>query len=492
MMARDGWRGLLWPALCGIALATGQAPLGWWPVALVGLACLMLQLDRPVVAGWVAGTAYFGFALFWIVQPFLVDPARHGWMAPFALILMAGGLALFWGLAGWLARLWQGGRTRAVAFAVALAAVEALRGVVLTGFPWAQVGHIWIGTPLDQWAAVVGANGLTLGTTLAAALPAVVGWWAVPGLAVVASGAMIVAEARLRVPPGPERAASLRLVQPNAEQHLKWDPDQARLLFDRQLAITAAGTPVDLTIWPETSVPYLIDLYPEVAGLMAEAGQGGLVAAGVQRVDGNRAWNSLAVIAPDGRVRDWYDKWHLVPFGEYIPFGDLAFDWFGLRAFAAQTGAGYSAGTGPMIVDLGPSLGRVAPLICYEAVFPGHLRALTERPDWILQVTNDAWFGTLTGPWQHAAQARLRAVEQGLPLVRVANTGLTVVFDAHGHVVADLPFGEATSLTLAAIPGALPPTPYARFGEWPFLVWLGGLVALLVARRRLDALRPRR
>jgi apolipoprotein N-acyltransferase len=479
-------QGLFAAALAGLAAAAGQAPLSLWWLALPGLSALVWVVGhgaRPGRLAWVGGAAMFGAALSWIVNPFFVDPARHGWMAPFALVLMAGGLALFWALAGRIAGRWPKGPPRALAFAVALAGTEALRGVVFTGFPWALPGHIWIDTALAQWAALIGANGMTLVTLLAAALPAVAGWWAVPALAVVASGALIVAEARLRQPGPPDRVASLRLVQPDADQHLKWDPDQARLLFDRQLSLTAEGLPVDLTIWPETSVPYLIDAYPQVAGLMSDAARGGLVAAGVQRVEGARGWNSLAVIAPGGAVTATYDKWHLVPFGEYIPFGDLAFDWFGLTAFAAQVGAGYSAGPGPGVIDLGPALGTVAPLICYEAIFPRHLRALAERPDWTLQITNDAWFGTRTGPWQHAALARLRAIEQGLPLVRVANTGLTVVWDAHGRQVAALPFGAAGQLTLSAIPGALPATPYARLGEGAFLLCLAAFaVGLMVMR----------
>ncbi len=472
--------------LGGLAAATGQAPLGFWWLALVGLAglvAIVARSDAPGRLAWVAGAAQFGAALSWIVNPFFVDAARQGWMAPFAIVLMAGGLALFWGAAGWIAGFWRKGPPRALAFAVALAGTEAARGIVLTGFPWALPGHIWIDTPIAQWAAVIGANGLTLATLLVAALPAAGGWWAVPALAVVASGAMILAEARLRQEPGPERPVSLRLVQPNAEQRLKWDPDQARILFDRQLALTAGGAKADLTIWPETAVPYLIDIYPEVAMAMADAARGGLVAAGVQRVDGPLAFNSLAVIAPGGAVTATYDKWHLVPFGEYIPFGDLLYDWFGVTAFAARVGAGYTAGPGPQVIDLGPRLGIVAPLICYEAIFPRTLNALPQRPDWILQVTNDAWFGTFSGPWQHAALARLRAIEQGLPLVRVANTGLTVVWDAHGREVAALPFGEPGQLTLPAIPGALPLTPYARWGEWPFLLWLGALALGLIVMR---------
>jgi apolipoprotein N-acyltransferase len=469
-------------ALAGLAAAAGQAPLSVWWLALAGFAWLIhliAQAPAPGRVAWTAGAAMFGASLSWIVNPFFVDPVRHAWMAPFALVLMAGGLALFWALAGWVAGRWPAGPVRALAFAVALAGAEALRGVVFTGFPWALPGHIWIDTAIVQWAAVTGANGLTLATLLVAALPATGGWWAVPALAVVASGALILAEARLRQPPPPDRPASLRLVQPDADQHLKWDPDEARTLFDRQLALTAEGPPADLTIWPETSVPYLIDLYPEVATVMSAAARGGLVAAGVQRVEGPRGWNSLAVIAPGGTVTATYDKWHLVPFGEYIPFGDRLHDWFGLTAFAAQVGAGYSPGPGPQVIDLGQALGTVAPLICYEAIFPRHLNALPARPDWLLQITNDAWFGTRSGPWQHAALARLRAIEQGLPLVRVANTGLTVVWDAQGRQIDALPFGEPGELRLAVLPGALPPTVYARLGEWPFLLCLSALALAL-------------
>jgi apolipoprotein N-acyltransferase len=171
-----------------------------------------------------------------------------------------------------------------------------------------------------------------------------------------------------------------------------------------------------------------------------------------------------------------------VPFGEYIPFGDLAYKWFGLRAFAAQEGASYSAGTGPKLLDFGPVMGRALPLICYEGIFPQDVNAAPARADWLLQVTNDAWFGTVSGPFQHADQARMRAIEQGLPLVRVANTGITAVYDARGQVLASLAFGQEAHLD-AALPGALPATPFFRWGEAPALVLLGGLALFLIRRQ---------
>ncbi len=482
-----GWRTVALPAGAGLVLATGQAPLGWVWIAFPALCLLIHAVARAqgraamIWVAWGGGFAYFCATLGWIVSPFFVDPVRHGWMAPFALLGMAAGMALFWALAGWAASM---SRHHALAFATALGAAELARGYVLTGFPWALIGHMWIDTPFAQLAAYVGPSGLTLLTLLVAAVPIITYRWAGPIVGVAAVAAFAAGTARLDLPPGPPRDVSLRLVQPNAEQHLKWDPDQARIIFDRQLALTAAEPVADLTIWPETALPYLLDRTPEVGQMIADAAQGNPVIVGLQRVDGTRGWNSMALIAPDGTMAQHYDKWHLVPFGEYIPFGDVAYDWFGLQAFASQLGASYAAGSGPAVMDLGARLGTIIPLICYEAVFPQDVNAAPDGANWILQITNDAWFGTLTGPWQHAAQARFRAIEQGLPLVRVANTGITAVYDAHGRVVQDIPFGTAAALDLPAIPGALPPPPYAHFGEMPVLMLLAGLALGLIAAQR--------
>jgi apolipoprotein N-acyltransferase len=215
--------------------------------------------------------------------------------------------------------------------------------------------------------------------------------------------------------------------------------------------------------------------------MIAEAAGGVPVALGVQRSEGLRYFNSLAVIGPDAVPRAVYDKFHLVPFGEYIPFGDLAAR-FGLSAFAAQAGNGYTAGPGAALLDLG-DLGRVQPLICYEAVFPQDLRAVPARPDWLLQATNDAWFGQLSGPWQHLAQARMRAIEMGLPLARAANTGISAMIDARGRVVAALGLDRA-GVVDADLPAALPVTPYARLGDLPVLLVLIGAMGALAAVRR--------
>jgi apolipoprotein N-acyltransferase len=493
-MAWSGWPGWSGAGLAfglGAVMATGQAPLGFWWLMLPGLAALIHLVTRSSGTVWLAlfgGAGYFALALSWIFEPFLIDVARHGWMAPFAVVFLSFGLALFWAAAGVLAGLMPGRALRVMTFAAALGAAELARGYVLTGFPWALIGHVWIDTPLAQMTALIGPSGLTAITVLAAALPVAFRWTGLGvGAAILAAGAAFGVQ-RLAQPEPAARDVLLRLVQPNADQKVKWDPDVARMLFDRQVAFTAGKPQPDLVIWPETAVPYLLESNPKVAEAIAFAAGGVPVVAGVQRYDGTEARNGLVVIGDAGQIEAAYDKHHLVPFGEYIPFGDLMFDWFGVQAFAARLGNGYAAGPGPMAIDLGPELGRFAPLICYEAVFPQDLRGLPVRPDWILQITNDAWFGTLTGPYQHLAQARFRAIEQGLPLVRVANTGITAMIDARGQIVAALPRGEAGYLD-TGLPGAMAKTPFARWGEWPVLVLLAGLALWLVTWRSLDVRR---
>ncbi|MDZ7906923.1 MAG: apolipoprotein N-acyltransferase [Gemmobacter sp.] len=481
--------------MLGLLAAAGQAPLGaWWLAmpAFTGICWLVANAPGGRIAlwrGWLAGVGYFAGALNWIVQPFLVEPERYGWMAPFALVLMAAGLALFWAVAA--AGTGLGGRSRAgraLGFALALTGAEALRGFLFTGFPWALPGHIWIDTPVAQFAALTGANGLTLLTLLLAALPAAFGLRGCGAALAGSAAVMAFGLWRLDQPIPEPTGRMLRLVQPNADQSLKWSPEHAERLFRLQLDLTAADPRPDLVIWPETALPYLLQEGRGAAVAVAQAGNGVPVALGAQRLLGDAAYNSLAVIGAGGQVDALYDKHHLVPFGEYMPLGEWLWQLFGIRAFAAQQGHGYAAGPGAAVLDLGV-LGKALPLICYEAVFSRDLRAAPERADWILQITNDAWFGTLTGPFQHAAQARLRAVEMGLPLVRVGNTGVTQITDAVGRVQAELPFGTAGKLD-AMLPGALPPTPFARWGEGPFLLTFGFLLALLAVMRRkapLDA-----
>jgi apolipoprotein N-acyltransferase len=274
----------------------------------------------------------------------------------------------------------------------------------------------------------------------------------------------------------------VRLVQPNAPQDEKWDPERVIEFYRRQIAFTAAPGAPDITIWPETAIPWPLDVAGPVLEEIAAAARDGPVVLGLNRREGGQWFNALVVTGTGGAVAEVYDKHHLVPFGEYIPLGHLA-RVIGLQSFAARDGYGFAAGPGPRLIDLGP-LGRALPLICYEAIFARHVRRV-ERPDLLLNITNDAWFGTLSGPYQHLAQARVRAVEQGLPMVRAANTGVSAVIDPGGRILAAIPLNEAGFLD-HALPAPLPPTVYARTGDWPVVVVLLATLGGLLLRRRLS------
>ena len=518
------WWGLGQLVLAGLAVGLGQAPWGFWWLALVGLVLILHLLSHattPRVAfrrGWLAGLGAFGLSMLWIIEPFLIEPERHGWMAPFALVLMVAGMALFWGLSAALA-VWLGGARRMLrlwAMVPAFLALEALRGHLFTGFPWAMLGHIWIDTPIGQLAALGGALGLSLLALVLAVLLERAGqafdaWrhrakpraWAMTALSLALVGALLGAgwfwgEARLAQPAPPARDLLVRLVQPNADQALKWDPRHAEALFFRHLDLSAAPGPggrrPDLVVWPETAVPFFLDSAGEGLRMAAESAGGAPLLLGIQRRErgappgsATAYFNSLAVLDAQAAPLAVYDKHHLVPFGEYVPLIGQYADRPGLgwlSGFAAQALLGYTPGPGPRLLDLGAA-GRVLPLICYEAIFPRNLRLDgPARPDWLVQITNDAWFGTRIGPFQHLAQARLRAIEQGLPMVRVANTGVSAMIDARGQVMQALGMGEQGVID-ALLPGARPAPPYARLGDAPWhlaLLLVLGFWALLRLR----------
>ncbi len=475
--------GLLAPIVAGIAAALGQAPWGLWPLALVGFALGVWAVARarwPALVGLVFGVAHFGLALVWIVEPFLVDAAATAWLAPVALGAMALGFGAFWSLGGWLGARYLGGP---VGVALGLAGMELLRAYALTGFPWALPGHVLIASSALPAASWLGAHGLGLAVLLGAGLvalarPAAFGLgimlWAAPlGLG-------------LALPPAPEagpEAPVLRLVQPNAPQHLKWDPDWIGVFFRRGLAETTAPGARVATIWPETSMPTLLGNSTDVRRMIATAAGAGPVVLGVQRFDeAGQPRNALVLLeGAAGEVTHLYDKHRLVPFGEYLPLPRL-FGALGFGPLAAQLAGRYAPGDGPATLDL-PGVGPVLAMICYEAIFPQDLRRV-DRPRAILHLTNDAWFGTRIGPQQHLALARLRAAESGLPLMRAANTGISAVIDARGDIRASLALGAAGHLD-AALPPALPPTPYMRTGDWgAFLVWLALVAVLFTAARR--------
>lgn len=484
-----------WALLVGLGAvaAMGQAPFDL-PVVMVLAMAVAITLGAAVHSpraaagnGFGFGFGYFALALHWIVSPFLVDAATYGWMAPFAVVLMAAGGGAFWAVAFWGAR-----RLSANIWALVpcWTAIEVLRAYIFTGFPWASPAQAMVDTMPGQALAWVGPHGLNLLIFVAA-----VGLASLAGkswpfrLAVLAPLVFVIV-----VPPlakdVPLSGIVLRLVQPNAPQHEKWDPEKIGEFYDRQLLFTAAepdartGAP-DAIIWPETAIPWTLNRSGVVLEEISAAAKDVPVILGAQRSEGERYFNALAVLGPQGEVIQIYDKHHLVPFGEYVPFGDL-FARFGIYGMAPQHGAGFSSGAGAELLDLG-QLGRALPLICYEAVFAHDVNAAPARPDFIIHATNDAWFGKYAGPQQHMAQARMRAIEQGLPVARAANTGISAMIDPHGRVLESLGMGQAGYID-AALPLPLAPTLYSRTGDMPLtvllMVVLGAAVLRAVTRQR--------
>ncbi|SHJ34836.1 Apolipoprotein N-acyltransferase [Shimia gijangensis] len=475
--ARSAWQCIAFLAALGAGTSLGQAPFSLPIFTLVGLVVAFvifpaLKSHREAIAAGLAfGTGYFALSLHWIVEPFLVDVARHGWMAPFALVFLSVGLALFWGAAFAVARWMAIGRW---ALVLTLTGAEMLRAYVFTGFPWAMLSYGLVDGLAGQAASFVGPHGLTLILLVSAA--GISGFRARKTSAVV--GILFAVVALWPMPeanvPNPERPM-VRLVQPNAPQHQKWDPEFMRVFFDRALRATRSGLEVpDLIVWPETSVPSPLNNSINTRAAIAKAARGAPVVLGLNRYDGLRFYNSAVVIGDEGAIGDVYDKHHLVPFGEYVPFGDVLAR-FGIHGLAAREGGGYSAGPGPHLMDVG-AVGRALPLICYEAVFPQDTRGTDERPDLLMQITNDAWFGAFSGPYQHLQQARMRAIEQGLPLVRAANTGISAVVDARGRVTAQLGLGKEGFLD-ARLPQALSATVYSRTADLPLSLMLFALIA---------------
>ncbi len=472
-----GWRDAhprLIAFLCGAIFALGHAPFGLFPTFLIAVPVIALIVFgahsiRRFWIGWFAGFGYFLVSLHWIVEPFLVDVEATGWMAPFALILLAGGLALFWAIAFWAVfRLPSGITQRLVMFPIAWATAELARSTMLTGFPWALPAYIWMDTPIAQSLAYIGPYGLSFATLQFGVLLTLVLHYRIAaplGLVAVAVMAWLGLDTR----PPPQTAFTetlVRLIQPNAQQQEKWKPEMAQVFWDRQLAMTAAEGEVDIVIWPEVAVPYLFDEQPQYNRAIAAQKPEATVIFGARHVDrqAENWYNSAVVLAPNGEVQAYYDKHHLVPFGEYLPFAPL-WDRFGLRALAQHAGR-FASGTGGLVGTLS-GLPALVPLICYEMIFPDEVRRAALDKQVLIHVTNDAWFGNFSGPYQHLDQAKARAIETGLPVARSANTGVSAMIDPYGRLIADIPLNtegwidvampKALSLPFATIPH------YARF-----------------------------
>ena len=538
-----GWRRILIAFLAGASTTLALPPTDIWPVPFITFPVLVWLVDgaaagrlggvlAAATAGWWFGFGYFLAGLYWVGHAFLVDAKTFGWLLPFAVIALPAGMALYTALGLALARLiWTRGAARVLALAISLTLAEWLRGHLFSGFPWNVYGYALI-SPLwlAQGAALIGIWGLTFLAVAIYASPAVLADdrsqtkrpWLAPALSVAVIAALAIYGAiRLnRTPTEYVDGVRLRIMQPNLQQDEKFNYAQKQQVMSRYLALSdrASGpqsTGVrDVThlIWPESAFPFFLtreaDALAQIAGLLPK---GTVLITGAVRPPETkpgepiiRAYNSIYAIDHDGSIVSVYDKVHLVPFGEYLPLQDLL-ERLGLMQLTKVRG-GFIAGDRRRNQHV-PGAPTFLPLVCYEIIFPGdavprseragwlydHLGRYVdwpfvagsgERPGWLLNLTNDGWFGASAGPYQHFQQARVRAIEEGLPLVRAANTGISAVVDPLGRVIALLPLGTEGVLD-APLPQAIPPTTYARAGDGPLAVLAGlGLVVIMRARRK--------
>jgi apolipoprotein N-acyltransferase len=482
LAALRGWRADLAALALGALSAAALPPLHLVPVLLISVPGLLALIDGargPGVAarrGWWFGFGHHLFGLYWITEAILIEAARFWWFVPIAVPALSAVLALFIALPAALARVAGPGWRRVLALAGAWVLADIARQFVATGFPWNPWGSAWaipgaVGDVMIQPAAWIGQPGLTLATLLLAAAPCLGRRGRAAGAAALA-GWVAFGVIRLEAPAPPAPGLQVVLAQGNVAQGQKWDRELAIRIFQRYLGLTAegvakAGPGPKVVVWPETASPFLLESEPLAREAITRAAGGAPALVGSVRFDQrDRPHNSLVAILPDGAIGGTYDKWHLVPFGEFQP------SWFPLP-IQVVPGGGFGGGPGPRTLRL-PGLPAFGPLICYEAVYAGELVERADRPEWLVNITNDAWFGYSTGPRQHLAAARMRATEEGLPLMRAANTGISVGFDARGHELGRLGLG-LTGVLVLPLPGALPPTPFGRAG-----LWLPGLLALAV------------
>ena len=524
-----GWPRRSIAFLAGATGALAMPPLSFAPALIVPMSLAVWLIDGSVDrgpreatrwaslraafgAGWWWGFGYFTAGLWWLGSAFLVEPDKFAWALPLGVLGLPAALAFFpavgFALAGLL---WRPGASRVLALAVGLGASEWLRCVAFTGFPWNEFGMaLGQNIVLAQIASIVGLHGLTLAAVAIFAAPATL-WteseaprrWVPTILATLALAAVFGFGAfRLDAPASatiPD--VKLRIMQPNIAQGPDFVPDNGMAIVRRYLALSDRATSpaisgvADVThlIWPESAFPFILSRDGQALSEIADFLHGGaILITGAARMEGgDRAqgrlhfFNAIELVDRRGLLPERYDKHHLVPFGEYMPFSRL-FERVGITQFIHLPG-GFDAGTGSSLIRI-PGLPAALALICYEAIFPNELGEAhavpADSPRWLLNVTDDAWFGLTSGPYQHFAEARLRAIELGLPLARAANTGISAVTDGLGRVLVEAPLGTEAVLD-SPLPEALAPTWQYRWGSMTSgLIGVAFLAFCLAGRKR--------
>ena len=495
--------GLAW--LAGSLMALTMAPTSWWPLLFPCLSLFFITLvgartwrDAAFI-GWAFGFGFFLFGLFWISNALLVPGNPFIWVWPLALVGLPMALALFTALSAWIIwrfadlKKWDG----FAFFCAVMIAGEYARGHILTGFPWNLYGYAWAGTlPMAQIAALVGPYGLSLITLAWAALPGFL-MVAKPErrIVIAASLSIIITMAALygwgamRLHTNPtqfaENAPIIRLIQPNIPQADKWDPEKTTLNLQKLIDGLTLNPPVTdrtvVAVWPETAISTRLMSIPDVrlaiASSMKLMGSNPLLLTGILIREGNETpsyGNSLVAFDPDLQVLARFDKAHLVPFGEYMPLQSI------LPITPLVQFSGFTPGPGPQTLTLPGFESAVppfSPLVCYEIIFPGAVTDANHRPAWIVNVTNDGWYGNSPGPYQHLAQTMFRAIEEGLPIVRSANNGISAIIDPYGRILTRIPYDKPGSVDVI-LPTKSPETPF--YVAWRYLPVIFLLILIIL------------
>ena len=529
VMLADGWRRYAIAFAAGAIGALAMPPVGFVPALLVTMSVAVWLLDgcgakggqglqriryrSAAVAGWFLGFGYFVAGLYWLGAAFLVEPDRFAWALPLGVLGLPAILAFFPAIGFAIALVfWSASAARVMALAFGLGLAELSRGYLFTGFPWNEFGMAFGQYPvLAQSVSIVGLYGLTPVVIAIFAAPAMLTDVAAPSrrfaplviaglglLTIVGYGALRLDSAAVQMTPN----VRLRIMQPNLPQDAKFRPAAGPQILKRYLDLSDRSTSpsvaglVNVThlIWPESAFPFVLSREPQALNMIAATlGNHTILLTGAIRMDAGsstngRAYNSLLAVDGTGSIIDSADKVHLVPFGEYLPASRFLRA-IGLRQFIALPG-GFTAGAARRLMSV-PGLPPFQPLICYEAIFPGevtpNIRSDREerRPAFLLNVTNDGWFGLTSGPYQHLAQARLRSVEEGLPLVRAANTGISAVVDPYGRMIKEIPLGVAGILD-SALPKPIAPTLFSRHPIAPVAaIYFVFFLVSLAGRRRM-------
>ncbi|WP_208249124.1 apolipoprotein N-acyltransferase [Rhizobium sp. T1470] len=465
-------------ALAGAFGVLALPPFGFFAAMFVSFTLLVWLIDGSAAApesgligrlwpsfavGWLFGFGYFVAGLWWLGHALMIDAEAFAWALPLAILGLPAVLAIFYGVAAALARtMWSDGMGRIAALAASFGLLEWLRSVLFTGFPWNAVGYGMTPVPLMmQSAHVIGIMGITSLSVFIFAAPALLGTrqGAKLGLSLAALlfavhigyGAYILFGPQ-PAPAPDSKSPVIRLVQPMIEQTAKMDNDADRAaIFEKHLKLSVeppkdGGRKPDIIVWPETSIPFILTDNQDALSRIADTlDDNQILIAGAVRVEdmgpGNppRYYNSIYVIDGRGQIAGAADKVHLVPFGEYVPFESILDD-FGIQNVVEMPG-GFSPAATRQLLTL-PTGIKFYPLVCYEIIFPDEMTGDLGVANAILNDTNDAWFGATPGPYQHFQQARLRAVETGLPLIRNGNSGISAIVNARGEVIAGLGLNE--------------------------------------------------